>query len=156
MKIQWKTLIGCLALPLGVGVLSALFSSEGMQVFESLQKPPLSPPGWLFPVAWTILYLMMGLASYFMTTSDAPQSEKDSAWKVYGIQLGFNFFWSILFFNFRLYFISFFWLLALWALILTTLIFFYQIEKKAGYLMIPYLAWVSFAGYLNLAIAILN
>jgi len=156
MKIEWKRLIVCLLLPLGVGAFSALLTRGGMQTFEALQKPPLSPPGWLFPVVWTVLYLLMGLASYLMSTSDASPGEKFAAWVVYAAQLFFNFFWSIWFFGLRLYTFSFVWLLALWALILLNLILFYRIRKAAGYLLIPYLAWVSFAGYLNLAIAILN
>ena len=156
MKIEWKKLIFCLALPLGVGTASALLTRGGMQTFEALQKPPLSPPGWLFPVVWTVLYLAMGLASYLMSTADATPGEKFSAWAVYGAQLFFNFFWSIWFFGLKLYTFSFVWLLALWALILLNLILFYRIRKSAGYLLIPYLLWVSFAGYLNLGIAILN
>ena len=156
MRIEWKRLIVCLLLPLGVGAASALLTRGGMQAFEALQKPPLSPPGWLFPVVWTVLYLLMGLASYLMSTSDTSPGEKFAAWTVYAAQLFFNFFWSIWFFGLRLYSFSFVWLLALWALILLNLILFYRIRKAAGYLLIPYLAWVSFAGYLNLAIAVLN
>ena len=156
MKLQWKRLIFCLALPLGVGVVSALLTRGGMQAFETLQKPPLSPPGWLFPVVWTILYLAMGLGSYLVSTSDATPGGKAVAWLVYGGQLFFNFFWSIWFFGMRLYVFAFVWLVVLWALILLNLLLFYRIRKSAGSLLIPYLAWVSFAGYLNLAIAILN
>lgn len=156
MKIQWKKLIGCIALPLAVGGASALLSSGGMEAFALLKQPPLSPPAWLFPVVWTILYVLMGIASYLMTTSDASDEEKSRAWTVYGVQLGFNFFWSILFFNFRMYFFAFFWLLALWALILVTIRRFWVCSKTSGYLLLPYLVWVTFAGYLNLAIAILN
>ncbi len=156
MKIQWKKLIGCIALPLAVGGASALLTRSGMETFERLNQPPLSPPGWLFPVVWTILYVLMGIASYLMTVSAASEEEKSRAWTVYGLQLGFNFFWSILFFNFRLYFIAFFWLVVLWGLILLTLFRFWRCTKAAGYLLIPYLVWVTFAGYLNLAIAFLN
>ena len=156
MKIEWKRLIICLLLPLGVGLVSALLTRGGMETFETLQQPPLSPPGWLFPVVWTILYLLMGLASYLRSTSDASPGEKFTAWSVYAAQLFFNFFWSIWFFGLKLYTFSFLWLLVLWALILLNVILFYRIRKAAGYLLIPYLAWVSFAGYLNLAIAILN
>ncbi len=156
MKIQWKRLIFCLLLPLGVGVASALLTRGGMQMFEALQKPPLSPPGWLFPVVWTVLYLAMGLASYRMSVSDANTGEKLVAWAVYGAQLFFNFFWSIWFFGMRLYAFAFVWLLVLWALVLMTLILFYRIRKSAGLLLLPYLVWISFAGYLNLGIALLN
>ena len=121
--------------------------------FENLQKPALSPPGWLFPVVWTILYILMGIASYFVLVSKKPNQ---IALTVYIIQLIFNFFWSIIFFNFELYLFAFVWLVILWLLILTTTILFYQIEKISGYLMILYLLWVTFAGYLNLSIYLLN
>ena len=156
MKIEWKRLVFCLALPFGVGLASALLTRGGMQAFEMLQKPPLSPPGWLFPVVWTVLYLTMGLSSYLMSTSEASPGEKLAAWMVYGAQLMFNFFWSIWFFGLRLYMFSFVWLLGLWALILINLILFYRIRKSSGILLIPYLVWVSCAGYLNLGVALLN
>lgn len=153
MKIQWKKLIFCIALPLAVGGLSALLTRGGMETFESLNKPFLSPPGLLFPIVWTILYILMGIASYLVITSGKPSR---SALTVYGIQLVFNFFWSIFFFNFEAYLFSFIWLIILWILILTTLILFFKISEPAGYLLIPYLFWVAFAGYLNYYIYLLN
>ena len=153
MKIQWKNLITCLAIPLAVGSLSALLTRNSMETFNSITKPDLAPPGWLFPVVWTILYILMGIASYLMLTSRKPN---DKALTTYGIQLVFNFFWSIIFFNLQLYLFAFIWLVLLWLLILKTTLLFYQISKPAGYLMIPYLLWVTFAGYLNFAIYLLN
>lgn len=153
MKIQWKKLIICLIIPLAVGGLSALLSRGGMEEFEALAKPPLSPPGWLFPVVWTVLYLLMGLASYIVLTSG---KSSGLAIIAYGAQLFFNFFWSIIFFGREMYLFAFVWLVILWLLILTTTILFYKNTKVAGYLMIPYLIWVAFAGYLNLAIYLLN
>ncbi len=153
MKIQWKKLILCIALPLAVGGLSALFTRGGMEAFRSLNKPPLSPPGWLFPVAWTILYILMGIASYLVLTSGKPNR---AALTVYGIQLAFNFFWSIIFFDFEAYLFSFIWLVILWVLIFVTMILFHGISKPAGYLLLPYLLWVTFAGYLNFYIYLLN
>ena len=153
MKIQWKNLITCLAIPLAVGSLSALLTQNSMETFNSITKPGLAPPGWLFPVVWTILYILMGIASYLVLTSGKPNNY---ALTVYGIQLVFNFFWSIIFFNLELYLFAFIWLVLLWLLILKTTLLFYQISKPAGYLMIPYLLWVTFAGYLNLSIYLLN
>ena len=118
-----------------------------------LQKPTFAPPGFLFPVVWTILYVLMGIASYLVLTSGKLTG---NALIVYGIQLVFNFFWSILFFNLGLCMFAFLWLVLLWLLILLTTVLFYQILKPAGYLMIPYLLWVTFAGYLNLGICLLN
>lgn len=95
----------------------------------------------------------MGIASYLVLTSGKPN---DAALTVYGIQLAFNFFWPIIFFNLGMYLFAFIWLVVLWLLILKTALLFYQISKPAGYLMIPYLLWVTFAGYLNLSIYLLN
>ena len=153
VKIQWKKLIICILIPLAVGGLSALLTQNSMQTFDTVTKPPLSPPGWLFPVVWTILYILMGIASYLVAVSQTPNR---MALTVYGIQLAFNFFWSILFFNLELYLFAFIWLLALWILILITIVMFSKISKTAAYLMIPYFIWVTFAGYLNLAIYLLN
>lgn len=153
MKIQWKDLITCLAIPLAVGGLSALLTQNSMETFRLVNKPALAPPGWVFPVVWTILYILMGIASYLVLTSGKPN---DTALTVYGIQLVFNFFWSIIFFNLEMYLFAFIWLVVLWLLIFKTAILFYQISKPAGYLMIPYLLWVAFAGYLNLSIYLLN
>ena len=146
----------CLALPLIIGGLSALLSGPGMELFASLEQPPLSPPGWLFPVVWTLLYLMMGLASCLVLESGGERKQISAALTLYGVQLAVNFFWSIFFFNMQLYLFSFFWLVLLWCLILATLISFYRLSKPAGLLLVPYLLWVTFAGYLNLAIALLN
>lgn len=151
-----KTLVFFLALPVITGAVSALISSDSMKQFASLNQPPLSPPGWLFPVVWTVLYVLMGIASYIVYSSDAPKREISQALTFYGLQLFFNFFWSIFFFNFGLYYFSFAWLVAMLVLIIITTVLFYQISKTAAYLMIPYIIWVVFAGYLNLGVALLN
>ncbi|MBE6708510.1 MAG: tryptophan-rich sensory protein [Ruminococcaceae bacterium] len=156
MKIRWKTLLICIAIPLLVGLISGLISRGGMEIFETVSKPPLSPPGFLFPIVWTILYILMGISSYLVLSSGASKGEVANALSTYGIQLFFNFFWSIIFFNLELYTFAFVWLAALWIFILLTIIRFSKISKPAAYLMIPYILWVSFAGYLNLGIAILN
>ena len=114
-----------------------------MDTFEALNKPPLSPPGWLFPVVWTILFVLMGAASYLVLRSAQPQQAIHRALRLYGIQLGVNFFWSIFFFNLSLYLFSFVWLILLWFLIAATTVRFYRI-------------WVTFAGYLNWGIYQLN
>lgn len=155
-KLDKKLLAICIALPLLVGGVSALLTRESMMLFESVQKPPLSPPGWLFPVVWTILYTLMGIASYLVLTSEAPKEEVGRAINVYLYQLLVNFLWSTWFFNLQWYFFAFFWLVLLWVMILVTTVRFYKISKPAGYLMVPYLLWVTFAGYLNLGIALLN
>lgn len=156
MKIKWKTLILSIAVPLLVGGLSAILTRNSMADFENLQKPPLSPPGWLFPIVWTILFTLMGIASYLVITGNATRQEKKQAIQIYGIQLLFNFFWSILFFNLKLYSFSFVWLVALLILIFSTAVAFCRISKISAYLLIPYILWVIFAGYLNLSIAFIN
>ena len=155
-KINIKTLLIFVAIPLVVGGVSALLTMGSMEYFSELEKPPLSPPGWLFPIVWTVLFVLMGLASYFVVTSDAELRAKLQAVKFYLLQLAFNFLWSIFFFNLELYGFSFVWLLTLLLLIVITAVRFWRIDKRAGALMIPYIAWVTFAGYLNLGIALLN
>ena len=156
MKIKWKPLIISVAIPLLVGGFSALLTRESMQTFDEITKPPLSPPGWLFPVVWTILYVLMGIASYLVLTADVPMGEKKLPLIFYAAQLAVNFFWSIFFFNYELYLFSFIWLVLLWLLIMITAVMFYRISKPAALLLIPYLLWVTFAGCLNFAIYILN
>ena len=153
MKFQWKKLVVCLLLPLAVGGLAAFLTRNSMDLFAIVKKPPLSPPGWLFPVVWTILYLLMGFASYLVLVAEKPGR---TAWKFYLAQLAFNFVWPILFFHLQMYLLSFVWLLLLWILILVTILWFTRSSRLAGYLLIPYLLWVTFAGYLNLGIYILN
>ncbi len=155
-KIDKKLLAICIALPLLVGTISALLTRESMMLFASVNKPPLSPPGWLFPVVWTLLYTLMGIASYLVLTSEASKEEISKALNVYLYQLLVNFLWSTWFFNLQWYYFAFVWLVLLWILILATLVRFYRISKPAGYLLVPYLLWVTFAGYLNLGIALLN
>ena len=156
MKINKKLLIICLAIPLAVGGLSALLTRGSMKEFGELNQPPLSPPAWLFPIVWTILFGVMGYSLYLVLTSHSGSDTIGRAVTLFGIQLFFNFFWSIFFFNFKLYFFSFGWLLVLWAMIFFMILSFYKASKTAALINIPYLAWVAFAGYLNLGIAILN
>ena len=156
MKIKWKPFILCLLIPLAVGGLSALLTQSSMAHFEALNQPPLSPPSWLFPVVWTILFILMGIASYLVYNARQPQRQVRAALGVYGVQLAFNFCWTLIFFNLSLYLFAFIWLVLLWLLILLTLIRFYRLSKTAGYLLLPYLLWVTFAGYLNFAIFLLN
>ena len=155
-KINYKSLIICILIPLAVGGLSALLTMGSMKDFAALEQPPLSPPGWLFPVVWTVLYILMGIASYIVLETPSSDDETKKAFMAYFLQLGFNFFWSIIFFSLGAYEVAFAWLCVLLALIVVTTVRFWRINKWAGILMLPYIAWVSFAGYLNLAIAYLN
>ena len=156
MKINIKALVIAIAIPLLVGAFAGFLTADSMAEFMQLNKPPLSPPGILFPIVWTILYTLMGIASYLVYSSNEKQEDIYDALSVYALQLFVNFFWSIFFFNLEWYLFSFFWLLLLWGLILYTILLFYRISKPAAYLLIPYLLWVTFAGYLNLGIYLLN
>ena len=112
---KWKPYIFWIAVSEGVGALSGFLSRNGMQLYSTaINKPPLSPPGWLFPVVWSILYVLMGISSYLITESGKPARSK-TALTVYGVQLFFNFMWSIIFFNFEAYLFAFIWLIALVA-----------------------------------------
>lgn len=156
MSLKLRQFILSIGIPLAVGGLSAWLTMGAMKNFEALNQPPLSPPGWVFPVVWTVLFVFMGLASYWVLRSQAPERTVKRALTFYGIQLGLNFFWSILFFNLGLYLVSFFWLVLLWCFILLTTLQFYALDRRTLWLMLPYLVWVAFAGYLNLGIFILN
>lgn len=155
MKKNTKYLITAFLIPLSVGGISTLLSG-GMGDFELVKKPPLSPPGWLFPVVWTLLYLTMGYASYLIYNSTAATYKKNSALFFYGAQLFFNFLWSVIFFKFKAYLFAFIWLLIMWALIIITTVKFFKIKHSAGALMLSYLLWVTFAAYLNLGVYLLN
>jgi len=156
MKIKWKQLLICLAIPLGVGGLSALLTKDSMETFAQLNQPPLSPPGWLFPVVWTLLYTLMGIASCLVLSSGKPRHAIRTALTVYSIQLIVNFFWSIIFFNMERYLFAFFWLLLLWGLVLAMILSFRKTDLIAALLQIPYLLWLTFAAYLNAGVWYLN
>lgn len=156
MKLNKQLLFICIAIPLMVGGVSALLTQNSMQVFYMVEKPPLAPPAWLFPVVWTILYTLMGISSYLIVVSDAGFEEKAEAIRLYAYQLIVNFLWSTFFFNFRWYLFSFLWLLLLWILVFFMIRKFHTISKLAAYINIPYLLWITFAGYLNIGIWWLN
>ncbi len=149
-------LIGIL-IPLAVGGLSALLTSGNMMLYGEIVQPPLAPPPILFPIVWTVLYVLMGIGSARVyLKKEAMPKEVTSALKTYVLQLGFNFFWSLIFFNLRAFLFAFIWLIALCGLIIIMLFQFYKIDKIAAIINIPYFLWVTFAAYLNLAIYILN
>ena len=155
MKRKWISLIIALVIPVGlVGGLSALITSNSMELYSSFVKPPLSPPGWVFPVVWTILFILMGVAPWLVYRSDSPL--KSPALFLYGAQLAVNFFWTLTFFGERYYSGAFLVLVLLWAMILITIRQFGRIDKRAGWLLVPYLLWVTFAGYLNFFVALYN
>ena len=149
---KYKSLILNIAVPLAVGLVSGLLTMGAMEDFSALNQPPLSPPGWLFPVVWTILYVLMGVSSWRIATRD----RQATALTVYYVSLVFNFFWSIFFFVCQMWLFSLIWLLILWILILIYTVGYFRIDRLAGWLQVPYAVWCAFAIYLNLGIVILN
>ena len=154
MKIKWKDLIVCLIIPLAVGGLSAFLTRNSMDIYSSINQPPLAPPSILFPIVWTILFILMGVSSYLVYTSDA--TNKREALTLYGVQLVVNFIWPLLFFNMQAYLFSFIWLVLLWVLVALMIRQFYKATPIASYLQIPYILWLTFAAYLNFAIFLMN
>lgn len=153
-SIKWKPLIISILICLGVGALAGVLTMGSMETYKSLEQPPLAPPSIVFPIVWSILFILMGISAYFVYIS---RSElKKPALILFAIQLVMNFCWSIIFFNMKLYLFAFVWLVLLWILILIIIIIFYRIKKLSAYLLIPYLLWITFAGYLNLGIYYLN
>ena len=122
---------------------------------QTVVQPPLSPPGWVFPVVWTLLYALMGIgaARIFQT----PGSKNRSlGLNLFVVQLVVNFFWSPIFFNLRAFGFAFFWLLLLWGLVLWMVLTFRKLDPPAAKLQLPYLIWLTFAAYLNLGVWYLN
>ena len=131
-----------------------MFTFNNMNIYDEINKPLLSPPSVVFPIVWTILYILMGISSAMIKLSD--NENKPDALIIYRFSLFINFFWSIIFFNMHAYNFAFVWLIALWLFVLYTIIKYSKINKTAAYLQIPYLLWLTFAGYLNIMISILN
>ena len=153
-KINLKQLAISLAVSLGTGFLSGLVTMLGMENFKKANKPPLTPPDFVFPIVWTLLFILMGISAYMIYRSD--KQGKTQALIAYGIQLLVNFFWPIFFFHFSAYLLSSIWILLLWLLIILMIKLFYPICKTAALLQIPYLLWVIFAAYLNFGVYLLN
>lgn len=140
-------------IPLSIGLIGSIFSNSQMQ-YSDFIKPDISPPAYVFPIVWTILYILMGISSYIVWNAD--DSKKYRAIKVYIIQLLVNGFWTLIFFNLNNYLLAFFWIILLIILVINMIIKFYQINKTSAYLQVPYLLWLIFAAYLNLSIYFLN
>ena len=152
MKFQWKALLISLALSLGTGFLSSFLTPNVQEDYAQLYRPPLAPPGWVFPVVWTLLFFLMGLAAFLVYVSDDP--EKEQALRLYVVQLVFNLGWPVIFFRLGAYLPAFFWLIALWFMVRALVKKFGEIDELAGKCMIPYLLWLTFAAYLNLSVAL--
>lgn len=153
---KWAPYAGFVLLALAVGSLSGWLTRDGVELYnQTAQKPPLSPPGWVFPVVWSVLYVLMGLGAARVYL--APPSEaRRRGLGIFLLQLGFNFFWSILFFGLGRYGLALLWLLVMLGLIAAMIRLFSQVDRKAARLQIPYLLWVLFAAYLNAGVFFLN
>ena len=149
-----KTYAMGVVIALAVGGISALLTSGNMMLYQEINQPPLAPPGFLFPIVWTILFILMGISSAMVYITAPDKSQK--ALTVYALQLVVNFAWSLIFFNLRAFFFAFIWILLLLALIVWMIYEFWKINKVAAYLQIPYLLWTTFATYLNLGVYLLN
>lgn len=155
-KINVKTWIAAIAIPLLAGGAAAFLAREDFGIYALLYKPLFSPPGWVFAPVWTVIYVLMGAASCLVYGSQASPPRKRRALRLYAAQLLLNFLWPLLFFRFGMYFGAFLLLVLLWGLVLACRLLFRYISKTAGMLMTVYLIWLSFAGYLNLGVVILN
>lgn len=153
MKI-WK-FIGSIVIVASAAVAGNVATVSQIPVwYESLNKPSFNPPNWLFGPAWTVLYLLMAVSFYLIWI--AAQKKKTAAYVIFLSQLVLNALWSIIFFNAHQLGWALGELLLLWVAILLTIIIFYRISKTASFLLLPYLAWVTFAGILNFAVWQLN
>lgn len=153
---HWKIYALWIAATEAVGALSGWLTREGVKVYEqTVTKPPLSPPSWVFPVVWGILFALMAIGAARVYLSPAGP-ERTRSLRLYGLQLAVNFVWSIIFFNLQAFGLALVWLVLLWILILRMLLAFRRVDPVAGWLQLPYLLWVSFAAYLTAGVLLLN
>ncbi len=156
IKINWKKLILCLAIPLFFGILAAIITKGDMNVYETLNQPPLSPPAIVFPIVWSILYILMGISLYLIVMSDKRGDERSCVLLAFALQLFLNFIWSPIFFSAREFFVALIVLILLLAAVIIQTALMSKINKKAAYLQIPYIIWLCIALYLNIGILALN
>ena len=144
-------------IPLAVGGLSALLTKDNMSIYDEIKRPPLSPPMIVFPITWSILYVLMGISSGLVCQKYKEQSEDVlDALLTYALTLFMNFFWTILFFNMKSFLFAFIWLLIMLGLILKNIFQYRKVDKLAANLQWPYFIWTTFAAYLNFGIYWLN
>jgi tryptophan-rich sensory protein len=155
MKNYHKFIIS-LGLPLLVGFIGSLFTAQSVNTwYRTLKKPSFTPPNWLFAPAWTLLFILMGVAFYLIWQKDFGSRPRPYI-TIYALQLFFNLLWSFFFFTLRNPLLSFCEIIILWFLILLNTIVFFKVSRIAGFLLIPYLLWVTFAGFLNFFLYVLN
>lgn len=155
--MKWKKYLpypAFILITLAAGGLSSIAVTKGIAVYEQLAKPPLTPPGAVFPVAWTILYVLMGIGAAMVWTSSA--KNRSAAMVLYAVQLALNLLWSVWFFGFHAHLFAFIWLLFLVLFIVLMIRSYSRISRAAAWLQIPYLLWCCFAAYLNFGVWLLN
>ncbi|MEO0098315.1 MAG: TspO/MBR family protein [candidate division WOR-3 bacterium] len=151
----WRIIIS-LVIPLFVGFLGSQFTARTVKSwYPTLNKPPFSPPNWVFAPVWNLLFILMGIAFYLVWQKDFGGKIR-SLLTIYFLQLFFNLLWSFFFFTLKNPLLAFCEIIILWFLILINIIAFFKVRKVAGYLLIPYLLWVSFALVLNFYLYLLN
>ena len=155
-KHEWKVYGAWILLSEAMGGLSGWLTRDGARQYStSITQPPLSPPAIVFPIVWGILFLLMGIGAARIYLSP-PSAGRSRSLLIFLVQLGFNFFWSIIFFSLQAFGFALIWLLALWALILWMFLLFRRVDRLAAWLQIPYFLWVTFAAYLNAGVWLLN
>ena len=153
MKIDWKKLIIITVITFIVGTFFSFFTMNSMDTFKDLSKP-INVPGVLFPIVWSILYLLMSISCYLIVQSN--DKDKKEGIILYAIQLVINSLWTLIFFGVGAYLLSFIWIIILLIVVIIMLAKFYNINKIATYINIQYVLWLLFAAYLNLGIYLLN
>lgn len=150
-------LVVSISLCLFVGFTGSLVTSPSIATwYTTLQKPFFNPPNWIFAPVWTLLYILMGTAAYLVWKKGLKKKGVAFALKLFLLQLALNFLWSLLFFGFHSPLLAFLDICILWILLFLTIITFWKLSKPAAYLLVPYIAWASFASILNLFIVRLN
>jgi len=142
-----------------VGSVGAIFTAPNIPTwYATLTKPFFAPPNWVFAPVWTTLFFLMGVSLYlvWMKKDNKIMKQRKIALVLFGVQFAFNVLWSYLFFGLRNPFLGFIGIIILWISIVSTIIYFYKVEKKSAYLLLPYIVWVSVASLLNYSIMLLN
>lgn len=145
-----------LLIPIMMGAVAGWLTKGSVVQYDALVLPPYAPPSWVFPLAWLILYLMMGAANWLIMKSDTPQEQKKHTQILYAVQLAVNFVWPLIFFNTDQYGTAFVWLLLLLALVLAMTVAAAKVNKLAAWLLVPYILWLLYAAYLNYFVWQLN
>lgn len=153
-KPGWKSLVALIVLTLGAGGLVGFFIRNDMDFYDTLSLPAFAPPGWVFPIAWSLLYTAMAVSIWFVLRTGDPSRVRLTV--LYAVQLAVNLIWPVLFFTQHALGLAFVWLVLLWALVLILMLGSFRLSQTAGWLLLPYLLWISFAGLLNFFVARMN